>query len=113
MITQTVNYVENANFNVYRNCYNKRVTKTSEKISPGLVKRLIRYTEREIESIGFSSLIDAASAWEIETNDGKLKPSERLYHVTLSRPEGGQLILNGIMTDHGHPFLNHGFGVDF
>ncbi|AHD09503.1 hypothetical protein [Phaeobacter gallaeciensis] len=112
MITTTVFNVETRGYNWIKNAYNKHLVETSEQITAGLAKRLVRFAQRQIEESGFSALVDDKIRWSVETTDAHLKPSDRIYHVTLHRPEGGELILNGIMTDHGHPFLHHGFSVE-
>lgn len=83
---------------------------TDQKISPGLVVRLRRYAEKGLEDAGFE-----ISTWncEVYTMDGNLPPSERYYCVEFVSPKGGMIGVQGIATNHGHPFLDHGICCDW
>lgn len=77
-------------------------------ISPGLARRLIAYAERELSAAGFGPAL-AGCAIEVLTCDADLPASERDYQVTFTTPVGGSLSVDGILTSHGWPILDHGF----
>lgn len=81
---------------------------TDQKIAPGLVARLVKYGRQAMDSAGFP-----VEGWDCEvyTMDGELRASERYYCVEFVNPKGGMIGLQGIMTRHGHPCLDHGFSI--
>lgn len=81
---------------------------TSETISAGLVARLHGYARRTLADSGFG-----VEGWpcEVYTMDGDLRPAERLYCVEFITPKGGRIGVQGILTEHGWPTLNHGLTI--
>ncbi len=80
-------------------------------ISTGLAKRLTRYATEKMAHAGFGAILKACNI-EVTTTDGDLPPSERVYHVSFTTPQGGQLSVIGILTRRGWPLLDHGFDID-
>lgn len=82
---------------------------TDEQISSGLAKRLTYYAANELEDNGFN-----LSGWssEVYTMDGDRLPSQRYYCVEFTHPKGGMVGVQGILTRHGWPHLDHGFCID-
>lgn len=82
---------------------------TDEQITPGLAKRLAYYAVNELEDNGFD-----ISGWscEVYTMDGDDRPSQRFYTVEFTHPKGGMVGVQGILTSHGWPNLDHGLCID-
>lgn len=81
---------------------------TDQQIAPGLVARLVAYGQRAMAENGF-----AVEGWacNVYTMDGELPRSERYYCVEFVNAKGGMIGVQGIMTRHGHPCLDHGLSV--
>jgi hypothetical protein len=79
-----------------------------ESISPGLLARLHRYGLKRMLDAGFE-----VADWrcEVYTMDADLPRSERYYCVEFTNPKGGMVGVQGVATNHGHPFLDHGLCV--
>lgn len=82
---------------------------TEEEISHGLVLRLHRYALRRLNEAGFCVSECQCSVY---TLDADSKPSEREYCVEFKNQLGGMIGVQGISTNHGHPFLDYGFVID-
>jgi hypothetical protein len=81
---------------------------TDMTISDGTVKRLISYAVKRLDGAGFDvSNLDR----EVYTTEGNSKPSERIYCVEFINAKGGKIGVQGIMTEHGHPCLDHGLSI--
>lgn len=78
---------------------------TEQTISEGLVDRLSRYAWKRLIEWGFGFVWE----WncEVSTVD-----DEKVYTVTFINNEGGALGIQGIYTNHGWPFLDHGLFID-
>lgn len=82
---------------------------TDQTISPGLVKRLVRYALRAMDDAGF---VVEGWACEVYTMDGDETAAHRMYCVEFTNAKGGALGIQGILTHHGHPCLAHGYSID-
>jgi len=82
---------------------------TGEEISAGLAKRLHAYALRRLSNAGFP-----VSDWDCEvyTMDGDNRPADRSYTVEFTNSKGGMIGLQGILTNHGWPVVDHGFCID-
>jgi hypothetical protein len=83
---------------------------TGENISHGLIKRLYKYALNELIGWGF----ECCAAWDVEvyTLDADEPPANRFYSVKFMNSKGGSIEVNGILTNHGWPNLNHSFSIN-
>lgn len=81
---------------------------SGEQISSGLIKRLYRYALGRMEDYGFE-----VADWvcEIYTMDGDKRPPDRFYCVEFTNTKGGMIGVQGIITNYGHPCLDHGLSI--
>ncbi len=83
---------------------------TSESITPGLQKRLLRYAERELTELGLLPMPKCMRC-EVYTLDGDEPPSERSYGVRFITGAGAYIGVQGILTRKGWPTLDHGLDI--
>lgn len=97
------------NFNMVGQRLPDSLRDVDEVISPGLVQRLHRYALKNMAEAGFD-----VSGWDCEvyTMDGDDRPSDRAYCVEFTNAKGGMIGVQGILTSHGHPCLDHGLHID-
>lgn len=81
-----------------------------EKISPGLVQRLVRYAVARMVECGFGPLSRETDI-EVYTTDANEPPSSRAYAVKFKTAKLGYIELVGILTGHGWPAIDHGFEI--
>ena len=80
-------------------------TKVDGDISPGLVKRLVRYAQKELRAIGIEPPSHAIEVYSLGYDS-----DTRTYHVSFKNGKGATYVLNGIMLGNGGwPDLDHGF----
>ena len=83
-----------------------------QKISHGLVNRLIKYAHTRLVENGLASVV---AGWTVEvstTTDGYQNPADRYYSVGFTNKEGTEIVLTGIMTRKGWPFLDYGWKIN-
>lgn len=108
-ISATVLQRSEPRFNIVGQRLPDSLRDTDQTISPGLVARLYRYALRGLTDAGF-----VVEGWkcEVYTTDADERPADRSYCVEFTNERGGMIGLQGILTRHGHPFLDHGLTID-
>lgn len=90
-----------------------KVTSTDKAVSKGLVAKLIKYAESELEASGF---LAAVQGWSVtvgaDMTEFSSKVADRIYSVTFTNDKGGSIAIEGILLSNGKPSLDHGFSID-
>ena len=85
----------------------RSLCKVDESISAGLAKRLQAYAIKRMKPAGLPPFyLD----WQcvVETADAELPPAERAYSVYWVNDDLTEIGVQGILTNRGWPFLDHG-----
>jgi hypothetical protein len=85
------------------------VAKTTEQISAGTCKRLLRYATDRVIGAG----LDFVLTWDvvISTMNHDWPPSDRIYCVNWTNKQGTRISVEGIFTLKGYPHLDHGIRI--
>lgn len=108
MVTTTLVMRRHAQFNQVSQRLPDRLEDTDEPISAGLATRLQRYATKRLAESGFD--VSGADC-EVYSMDADDAPPDRLYTVEFTNAKGGRIGVQGILTAHGWPALDHGLCI--
>lgn len=88
------------------------MTEVHERLSKGLVDRLQRHAERELNARGFGELTKGAKA-TVYTIEPDGQPADRAFCVRWHAPRGGYVEFRGKLTKAGWPALDNSCDIGF